>query len=88
MASNAPTRQQMLKWVDMVSFSAHEANLYLDTHPCDSQAIAYLKQMSQAYADARNAYEAQYGPLRAENARDTVYWSWTDDPWPWEGGGY
>ena len=37
---------------------------------------------------ARNAYEAQYGPLRAENARDTVYWSWTDDPWPWEGGGY
>ena len=51
-------------------------------------AIAYLKQMSQAYADARNAYEAQYGPLRAENARDTVYWSWTDDPWPWEGGGY
>lgn len=35
MASNAPTRQQMLKWVDMVSFSAHEANLYLDTHPSD-----------------------------------------------------
>ena len=32
--------------------------------------------------------EAQHGPLRAENARDTVYWSWTDDPWPWEGGGY
>ena len=60
----------------------------INTHPCDSQAIAYLKQMSQAYADARNAYEAQYGPLRAENAKDTVYWSWTDDPWPWEGGGY
>ena len=69
-------------------FTVTEANLYLDTHPCDSQAIAYLKQMSQAYADARNAYEAQYGPLRAENAKDTVYWSWTDDPWPWEGGGY
>ena len=30
MAMNAPTRQQMLKWVDMVSFSAHEANLYLE----------------------------------------------------------
>ena len=72
----------------MAGFAVTEANLYLDTHPCDSQAIAYLKQMSQAYADARNAYEAQYGPLRAENARDTVYWSWTDDPWPWEGGGY
>ena len=83
-----PSRQQMLKWVDMLSFAVQEANLYLDTHPCDSQAIAYLKQMSQAYADARNVYEAQYGPLRAENAKDTVYWSWTDDPWPWEGGGY
>ena len=80
MAQGTPSRQQMLKWVDMLSFAVQEANLYLDTHPCDSQAIAYLKQMSQAYADARNAYEAQYGPLRAENARDTVYWSWTDDP--------
>ena len=65
MAQGTPSRQQMLKWVDMLSFAVQEANLYLDTHPCDSQAIAYLKQMSQAYADARNAYEAQYGPLRA-----------------------
>ena len=44
MASNAPTRQQMLKWVDMVSFSAHEANLYLDTHPSDPAALQYFQE--------------------------------------------
>ena len=75
------SKDALLMAVNQAGFAVTEANLYLDTHPCDSQAIAYLKQMSQAYA-------AQYGPLRAENARDTVYWSWTDDPWPWEGGGY
>lgn len=60
------SKDALLMAVNQAGFAVTEANLYLDTHPCDSQAIAYLKQMSQAYADARNAYEAQYGPLRAE----------------------
>ena len=67
---NNTSRDALLMAVNQAGFAVTEANLYLDTRPCDSQAIAYLKQMSQAYADARNAYEAQYGPLRAENARD------------------
>ena len=81
---NNTSRDALLMAVNQPGFAVTEANLYLDTHPCDSQAIAYLKQMSQAYADARNAYEAQYGPLRAEKPRETVYWSRTYDPWPWE----
>ena len=35
MAQGTPSRQQMLKWVDMLSFAVQEANLYLDTHPSD-----------------------------------------------------
>ena len=49
------SKDALLMAVNQAGFAVTEANLYLDTHPCDSQAIAYLKQMSQAYADARNA---------------------------------
>ena len=31
-------------------------------------------------------YEAQFGPLRASDSRDTQYWTWVNGPWPWEGG--
>ena len=86
---NNTSRDALLMAVNQAGFAVIEANLYLDTHPCDSQAIAYLKQMSQAYADARNAYEAQYGPLRAEKLQkiqSTGPGQMTQ--WPWEGGGY
>ena len=53
---NNTSRDALLMAVNQAGFAVTEANLYLDTHPCDSQAIAYLKQMSQAYANARNAY--------------------------------
>ena len=76
MASNAPTRQQMLKWVDMVSFSAHEANLYLDTHPSDPAALQYFQD-----------YAAMYGPLTVDLAIGSRgKWDWIQQPWPWEGG--
>ncbi len=71
--------------VDQAGFALVDAGEYLDTHPCDAAAITYYSQMSQAYQSARAAYEAQLGPLTAA-VSDTAYWSWVNDPWPWEGG--
>ena len=47
MAQGTPSRQQMLKWVDMLSFAVQEANLYLDTHPSDQAALAYFQEYNQ-----------------------------------------
>ena len=57
------SKDALLMAVNQAGFAVTEANLYLDTHPCDSQAIAYLKQMSQAYADARNATKPSMVPF-------------------------
>ena len=81
-----PSREAMLQQVNQANFAAVEANLYLDTHPCDTQAMAYFNQMTEAYENARKAYEAQFGPLTASASRESAYWSWVEDPWPWEGG--
>ena len=80
------SREAMLLQVDQAGLAVVDANLYLDTHPCDAAAINYYNQMAQAYRDAADAFEAQFGPLTASASNDTAYWSWVNDPWPWEGG--
>ena len=51
----------------------------------DEAGFAYYNQMLAAYKSAAAAYEAQFGPLTAGANKDTDYWSWVNDPWPWEG---
>ena len=60
MAQGTPSRQQMLKWVDMLSFAVQEANLYLDTHPSDQAALAYFQEYNQLRCQALNDYAALY----------------------------
>lgn len=80
------TRQSLLARVNETGFAVDDANLYLDTHPCDQAALAYFQHASAMYRDAVNAYSAQFGPLMAVDSTDINYWSWISDPWPWEGG--
>ena len=84
MAQGTPSRQQMLKWVDMLSFAVQEANLYLDTHPSDQAALAYFQEYNQLRCQALNDYAALYGPLLIANAEADT-WNWIQGPWPWEG---
>ena len=42
-------RGAMLQAVNQAGFAVIGANLYLDTHPCDTEALSYFNQMSQAY---------------------------------------
>lgn len=83
---NNASRDAMMRQVRQAGFAAFDAHLYLDTHPCDTAALQYFNQMTEASANARAAFEAQYGPLTASASRDTTYWTWVSDPWPWEGG--
>ena len=43
-----PAREAMLQQVNQASFAGVEANLYLDTHPGDTQARAYFNEMTEA----------------------------------------
>ena len=73
MAQGTPSRQQMLKWVDMLSFAVQEANLYLDTHPSDQAALAYFQEYNQLRCQIETA--------RGGRGK----WEWVNRPWPWEG---
>ena len=75
-------RATMLRRVQIAQFAAHEAMLFLDTHPHDEEALAYFKRYRDLAREAAAAFESQYGPLTAAHA-DTC-WNWVNNPWPWE----
>ena len=58
------------------AFAAWELRLYLNTHPCDQQALQLFHKM------ARKAGEPNYASTFVEGCQSR--WSWTDAPWPWE----
>ena len=87
MAQRQPTRQQMLNWVNMVSFAVQEANLYLDTHPTDQAALSYFQEYSRLRNQALQEYASMFGPLTIDTAIGCQgQWEWVNRPWPWEGG--
>lgn len=87
MAQRQPTRKQMLDWVDMVSFAVTEANLYLDTHPKDTAALAYFQEYKKLRKQALEDYSSMFGPLTIDTAMSgQQMWEWVNRPWPWEGG--
>ncbi len=76
---------QLLQKVYETGFALDEITLYLDTHPMDTQAMAYYQYAKKANQEAVAAYEKVYGPLLI-NQVNAGSWTWTANPWPWEGG--
>ena len=65
-------------------FALKELNLYLDTHPNCRRALALFKKYKDLRKKAFDEYISQFGPITPEQSNDDQYWSWIEDPWPWE----
>ena len=64
-------------------FALQEMALYLDTHRDDKEALEVFKVFQRLYAQAKEQYEKECGPLTHASKMDDRY-TWLDDPWPWE----
>jgi len=60
----------------IMGFCAWEVRLYLNTHPCDTNALQLYQQLCHQ-APAPN-YACTFAPCGGNR------WNWVDDPWPWE----
>ena len=72
--------------VNMAGFMLYEAVLYLDTHPCDEEAIDYYRMAKEKYEEAVEAYVENVGPLCMSDMTCSDNYAWIEGPWPWEGG--
>lgn len=84
-----PNRQEMLRWIDAVSFACYDAALFLDTHPDDQEALNYFLEYSKIRAQAVKEYSRCFTPLNFDSitATPSDYWKWVNTPWPWQEGG-
>ena len=82
-------RRQLMDHINQDSFAVDEVKLYLDTHPCDQEALAYFRDMSRQRNRALREYAAAYGPLTIDTASESCSerWDWINEPWPWQEGG-
>lgn len=59
------------------SFMLWELRLYLNTHPCDKEAMALFRHLQESCS------EPSYATAFLTDG-SCAAWGWTTNPWPWE----
>jgi spore coat protein JB len=76
---------ELMTIITQSSFALDDIKLYLDTHPCDVEAIMSYKEYKKIREIAMDEYKKNYGPISAYDVCIDNYWDWINSPWPWEG---
>ena len=81
------TQEELLQYINQISFVVSDMLLYLDTHPNDQKALDYCMEHITMRKHALKEYARLYGPLTIDTADDAASdsWVWVTTPWPWEG---
>ena len=89
MSNNKPCRRELLEWINVVSFAVDDVKLFLDTHPCDKEALEFFEEYQKQRNHALKEYAKYYGPLTIDTAdiEACENWNWVNEPWPWQEGG-
>jgi len=80
---NGKNCNKLLNRLRELNFALLETNLYLDGHPNNRKALEYYKKVKAARDIAYEDYVKNCGPMFAVDVRQD-YWSWINDPWPWQ----
>ena len=81
---NNSSRKELMKKVQEADFFALDLQLYLNTHPDCSRALALYQDAVQKAKELRKEYEKTYGPITATATPDKLPWQWSRNPWTWE----
>lgn len=78
-------RQKLIHEISAASFWMDELRLFLDTHPCNEQALTSYNDYAAKRQALVDKYVSQFGPLRYYDVNPCNEWQWVMYPWPWEG---
>ena len=76
-------RDMLLKKIGTCKFAVTDIDLFLDTHPGDTEMLKKRDEYLTQLAPLVERYEKQFGPLTKDEAAPNS-WSWVKDPWPWD----
>lgn len=82
---NSPVRDELLKKLTALDFVAVDLALFLNTHPCDKEAILAYNCVINEASEVRQEYEDNFGPLCSfRSCSEEERFDWINSPWPWE----
>lgn len=89
MADTKPCKKDLLQWINTVSFAVVDTQLFLNTHPGNTEALIHLEKNLAERNYALKEFAKYYGPLTIDSVNTTKCdsWSWIQSPWPWQKGG-
>lgn len=78
-------KDAMLKELMELDFKLYELRLYLNTHPCEVEAISEFNKTSARAHIVRQNFEKLFYPLTVNYSHNNSNtWKWIEGPWPWE----
>lgn len=80
MAGDKSLRDRLLAY----DFRVHELNLYLDTHPSDSEALREFRESVEEFENIKREYISRGGIWTVTDADCAQRFEWIESPWPWE----
>ncbi len=80
------TEEQLSNEIAAVRFALIELTLFLDTHPCDAQALALFTEYRDKLLALSEQYVSLFGPLEIYDVSGKNGWTWGLTPMPFEGG--
>lgn len=81
---NKMNKKQLMRFITEVSFAMDDIALYLDLHPSCKHALSSYENYQSMRQQAVKDYISLYGPLNKYQVNDDNYFTWGNDPWPWE----
>ena len=67
-----------------IDFVCDELELYLDTHPEDSEAFDLYQSFLALRKEAHERYVSRYGVITQCGQLGMESYTWLQDPWPWD----
>lgn len=78
-------KEELRRFIDEVSFAIDDLVLFLDTNPCNEEAMECYQEYRKMRKEAMEEYARCYGPLLKDDAPENKKWLWALQPWPWKG---
>lgn len=74
-------RESLLMRLSAAQFAAWELHVFLDTHPCNKEALVLRDKYVRECNELKKEYEEKFGPLTPKSATPN---RWLENPWPWD----
>jgi len=81
---NMEKQMALLRQIQEMEFVAIELQIYLDTHPCDQDALNDYNCAIEKLERLMAEYTKDYGSIVALGYHGSTRWLWMESPWPWE----